>query len=538
MKIRFDITRAIAAAGFALIFAAAAAWPADYYVATNGNDANNGREGAPFRTISKAASVVAPGDVVHIANGVYKEAVPVTTSGTKSAPIVFVGESTEGVIIDAEKKRQHCIEAYGVDYIHLKKFTARGAKCESGQDEAIQIKWNDSIPTGEPGVLDKDTADGWVLEDLLAEHNIGRGLFLIGTRDFVARRITAQHNFATGFGGSANWNLHIMDCICRWNNEGLDYNPYDSEHQQGVVTPNNSNGVGKSMIGKFQLAGSFEAGGGKFLRAKGMLVERHQAYENYGNGMWFDAWNENVVVKDSEFWGNKGIRYNWEGAGLMLELNNVGPLNVSNCYFHDNIGSDLLVAESQNVTVTNCIVKGKIELRDMDDRESKDATLIIAHLLVKENVFQNCVIAGSLDLHDWSKSKIASRDVMFDYNTWQGSTPRVSNIYRKTYNGLNEIRNGTGWAANSTTSGEWDKWTMPEVYVSTPSSRSQRIIRPAQTPACVFDLKGRLISSSPDAGRTGSMASQWLYAPGVYISHVRFGESRRLTGFEAYNPAE
>ncbi|MBD3391637.1 MAG: DUF1565 domain-containing protein [Chitinivibrionales bacterium] len=522
------------AAGLTVLLLRAMASGLSYHVSPDGSDSNDGSEGSPFLTITRAAGVVQPGDIVYIANGVYRENVPITTSGTESAPIVFIGESTEGVIIDAEGTRRHCIEAYGIDYVHLKKLTARGAICESGQDEAIQIKWLDSIPTGEPDVFEKDTADGWVLEDLLAEDNIGRGIFLIGTRNFVARRIVAQHNFATGFGGSANWNLHISDCICRWNNEGLDYNPYDSEHQQGVVTPDNSNGVGKSMIGKYQLAGSFEAGGGKFLRAKGMLVERHLAYENYGNGMWFDAWNENVVIKDSHFYGNKGVRYNWEGAGLMLELNNVGPIEVNNCYFHDNVGSDFLVAESQNITLVNSLVKGKIELRDMDDRESQDPTLIIAHLRAESNVFQNCNIAGSLDVHDWSKSKIQARDVMFDHNVWQGSTPKVSNINRNTYTGFDAIRNGTGWAMNSTTSSDWDEWSMPDAPVAIRPARPARaasVFAPVRPNALVFDLRGRLISSPEGSGRAFTTGDLRCCAPGVYISRARAMQATRQARF-------
>ena len=75
--------------------------PADYYVATDGSDVNDGR--APetaFRTISHAAKHVGPGDTVRIREGTYNEKVALTQSGTSDDPIVFEAFPGETVIID------------------------------------------------------------------------------------------------------------------------------------------------------------------------------------------------------------------------------------------------------------------------------------------------------------------------------------------------------------------------------------------------------------------------------------------------------
>lgn len=53
-----------------------------YYVATNGNDSNNGSESTPWRTIQKAANTLTPGDTVFVRAGVYTEAVTVNVSGS------------------------------------------------------------------------------------------------------------------------------------------------------------------------------------------------------------------------------------------------------------------------------------------------------------------------------------------------------------------------------------------------------------------------------------------------------------------------
>jgi hypothetical protein len=70
--------------------AAAPAEPRIYYVAPDGNDANDGlsREQA-FRTICRAADRVGPGDTVMIAGGDYNETVRIRAAGTKERPITF-----------------------------------------------------------------------------------------------------------------------------------------------------------------------------------------------------------------------------------------------------------------------------------------------------------------------------------------------------------------------------------------------------------------------------------------------------------------
>lgn len=64
---------------------------ADYFVATNGNDNNNGLTAArPFRTIARAALLaIAPGDNVTVAAGTYTETVSLLRSGSVAAPITF-----------------------------------------------------------------------------------------------------------------------------------------------------------------------------------------------------------------------------------------------------------------------------------------------------------------------------------------------------------------------------------------------------------------------------------------------------------------
>ncbi len=60
-----------------------------FYVATNGNDANPGTEAQPWRTIQKAMSAATPGSTVNIRAGTYPERLTVNVSGTAGNFVTF-----------------------------------------------------------------------------------------------------------------------------------------------------------------------------------------------------------------------------------------------------------------------------------------------------------------------------------------------------------------------------------------------------------------------------------------------------------------
>lgn len=72
-----------------------------YYVDPAGNDANAGTSlAAPFRTISKAASVVNPGDVVNVRGGTYGETVTLNRGGTVGNQVIFQRYQSETPVLD------------------------------------------------------------------------------------------------------------------------------------------------------------------------------------------------------------------------------------------------------------------------------------------------------------------------------------------------------------------------------------------------------------------------------------------------------
>ena len=73
----------------------------DLYVAPTGDDANDGSQARPFRTIMKAVSVAGPGDGVHVASGTYAEKLLLEGSapaGTEEAKITLQGEGSPRIV--------------------------------------------------------------------------------------------------------------------------------------------------------------------------------------------------------------------------------------------------------------------------------------------------------------------------------------------------------------------------------------------------------------------------------------------------------
>jgi hypothetical protein len=71
------------------------------YVATDGDDLNTGAISSPYRTFSKAISVMSAGDVCVIRGGVYKEELSVNKSGTAGNYLTFKAADGETVEIKA-----------------------------------------------------------------------------------------------------------------------------------------------------------------------------------------------------------------------------------------------------------------------------------------------------------------------------------------------------------------------------------------------------------------------------------------------------
>jgi hypothetical protein len=72
------------------------------FVSTSGNDKNPGTQARPWRSISKAAAVLAPGDTVRVQAGTYKEHVAPARSGRAGQPITYAADPAGSVTLDGQ----------------------------------------------------------------------------------------------------------------------------------------------------------------------------------------------------------------------------------------------------------------------------------------------------------------------------------------------------------------------------------------------------------------------------------------------------
>ena len=85
--------------GVAVVMAAGLVHGAEFYVGKEGNDASPGTRMQPFRTIGRAAEIMAPGDTCTISRGLYRETLRPPRSGRFEAPIRFGAATGETVTV-------------------------------------------------------------------------------------------------------------------------------------------------------------------------------------------------------------------------------------------------------------------------------------------------------------------------------------------------------------------------------------------------------------------------------------------------------
>ena len=78
---------------FAIFFCLTAS-ATTYYISPSGNDANNGSQTSPFKTLFKATSVAVSGDVIHLIKGTYTE----TKSSILAPGVSIEGEGNTSII--------------------------------------------------------------------------------------------------------------------------------------------------------------------------------------------------------------------------------------------------------------------------------------------------------------------------------------------------------------------------------------------------------------------------------------------------------
>jgi parallel beta-helix repeat protein len=229
------------------------------YVSVTGNDANPGTLESPFKTITKGASVLRPGDTLFVRNGTYGEALTVAVSGTVSAPITIAAYPNEKPIIDGQgkfpsQKGKPLVTLKG-SYIHMDGFEVR----------------NSDRPTSGGIVMDGDHN---IISHMNVHHHFEAGVLARGDYSIVE--------------DSSVWENAYQNCRA----SGCPPSPYGEGHwATGLSAARNPiNGITDHAILRRNIVFDNWGEGLSAYEAKNIVMEDNTVYDN---------WATDVYVSDA-----------------------------------------------------------------------------------------------------------------------------------------------------------------------------------------------------------------------------------------------
>jgi plastocyanin len=201
------------------------------------------------KTIQGAVDRAAPGDLVLIAPGVYKEAVTVATDG-----VVLRGVDRNTTILDGEFKRENGVKVVGADGVAIENLTARNYTFNGFYWTGVlgyRASYLTAYRNGDYGIYAFDSQWGTI------EHSYASGSpdsgFYIGQCNpchALVDDVLAEHNQLGYSGTNASGDLHIVQSVWRANRAGIVPNSLDSEalapQASAVIAANRVEGSGSS----------------------------------------------------------------------------------------------------------------------------------------------------------------------------------------------------------------------------------------------------------------------------------------------------
>ncbi len=323
-----------------------------------------------IKSLSIAARLARPGDVITILPGVYHESINLTASGTAGRPITFQAQTPGSVIIDAAGFKTAISSNFAhTRFIILVGMTIRNCANPSPDDIA-------ALSTG----------DGWTLQDITVDAADGTGIDIWGD-GVTLLRVTAKNCGRAGLSGSGCSNVLVKDCATTANNTRSN-DPADN------------------------------AGAGKWNKCDHIIIDGLESANNTGTGLWFDYNNHDITITHCTIHDNHGLKHDYEGVGLSLELC-PGPVLVDSNEFHNNTGANIAIRSSRQITIQNNSLSGSyLDLLDWprgDDYTDQDFT-------ITSNTFNNTKIFASGGT--WNTSSPTQKRILFAGNTYT-NTPQT-----------------------------------------------------------------------------------------------------------------
>ncbi|MFZ5829532.1 MAG: right-handed parallel beta-helix repeat-containing protein [Planctomycetota bacterium] len=395
-------------------------------------DANPGTADAPWKTVSRAAEALQPGDTVVIHKGVYREHVRPARSGTADALITYRAAAGEDVVLTGADQITEFVPAGDKVWKHASwthKFPTHPnderhrliGRCEQVIVDGKLLRQVEKREEVVPGTFcadvdaqalylslpEGDDPHRHVVEASVRPFVFGLG-FRQPKRDYLhVRGLTIR--YAANMAQRGPMYLEgdhclVEDCRVEWangsgitiygDNNVLRRSESSDNGQQGL------NGTGRSILieevrlnrnnrkGYFQ---SWEAGAMKIAHARDVMLRRCEAIGNRGNGFWFDIDVRDAVVEQCLARDNAG-------HGIFVEIS--GDFNVRNnlCVGNgtENGWGDagIAIGESDHCVVENntCVLNPTgITLRELgprtcDDIHGKEVTYHVHDVTVRRNI--------------------------------------------------------------------------------------------------------------------------------------------------------
>ena len=194
------------------------------YVATNGDNTNNGSQSAPYETISHALSQATPGTRIIVQPGTYTISVSASNvQGSAENPIYVIGN---GATIDLQNQNSTAISLTNVRYLILEGFTIQNTNIGHGinisdgasydtPSEYIMFKGLTVRNIGNGGNLDCIKMSGvdyfYVVDSELSACNSGEAIDCVGCHNGLISGNYIHNTYANGIGqkgGSRDVYIH------------------------------------------------------------------------------------------------------------------------------------------------------------------------------------------------------------------------------------------------------------------------------------------------------------------------------------------
>lgn len=294
--------------------------PEQLFVATDGDDENEGTKEKPLRTIQAAVDQAAAGTTVYIRKGIYKGGFDVTNSGTKEEPLVIRNYENEEVVISGEGQTTDedaaLINVDSKRYITIQGLTLQDLTADSpdyavmgiyvsGNSSYINIIQNHIHHIG--NTADEGNAHG------IAVYGTGK-MEQIRVMDNIVEELTLGASEAVVLNGNIDGFAVTGNTVRHNNNIGIDLIGYEGVAEdpeadyvrngtvQGNVVHDNSS-YGNPAYGEDYSAGGIYVDGAKNIKIKANTVFRNDlgieaTSEHQGR------YAENILITENEVYEN------------------------------------------------------------------------------------------------------------------------------------------------------------------------------------------------------------------------------------------